>query len=88
MTIIRLLAKMPTITAMIMKKGKGHPVLYPKNQYDYVTNFLYMTFGTVTEDYKPDPVVVAAMNTLLILHADHEQELLSVYRAYGGFQPR
>lgn len=73
MTIIRLLAKMPTITAMIMKKGKGHPVNYPKNQYDYVTNFLYMTFGNVTEEFTPDPVVVAAMNTLLILHADHEQ---------------
>jgi citrate synthase len=73
LTIARLLAKMPTICAMIQKKGKGHPVLYPKNQYDYVTNFLYMTFGNVTEDYTPDPVVVDAMNKLLILHADHEQ---------------
>ncbi|MBS1618012.1 MAG: citrate synthase [Bacteroidetes bacterium] len=73
MTIIRLLAKMPTITAMIMKKGKGHPVLYPQNKYDYVTNFLYMTFGNVTSEYMADPVVVDAMNKLLILHADHEQ---------------
>lgn len=73
MTIIRLLAKMPTITAMIMKKGKGHPVLYPQNKYDYVTNFLYMTFGNVTSEYVADPVVVDAMNKLLILHADHEQ---------------
>ena len=73
MTIIRLLSKMPTITAMIMKKGKGHPVLYPQNKYDYVRNFLYMTFGNVTDEYEPDPVVVDAMNKLLILHADHEQ---------------
>lgn len=73
LTIIRLLAKMPTICAMIMKKGKGHPVLYPKNKFDYVSNFLYMTFGNVTEDYTPDPVVIDAMNKLLILHADHEQ---------------
>ncbi|MCW5907904.1 MAG: citrate synthase [Chitinophagales bacterium] len=73
LTIVRLLAKMPTICAMIQKKGKGHPVLYPQNKFDYVSNFLYMTFGNVTEDYTPDPVVVDAMNKLLILHADHEQ---------------
>jgi citrate synthase len=58
---------------MIQKKGKGHPVLYPQNRYDYVTNFLYMTFGNVSEEYIADPVVVDAMNKLLILHADHEQ---------------
>lgn len=73
LTVIRLLAKMPTICAMIQKKGKGHPVLYPQNRFDYVSNFLYMTFGNVTEDYTPDPVIVDAMNKLLILHADHEQ---------------
>ena len=73
LTIIRLLAKMPTICAMIQKKGKGHPILYPQNKYDYVTNFLYMTFGNVSEEYVADPVVVDAMNKLLILHADHEQ---------------
>lgn len=73
LTIIRLLAKMPTICSMIYKKGKGHPVVYPKNKFDYVTNFLYMTFGDVTDDYQPDPVVIDAMNKLLILHADHEQ---------------
>ncbi|MFN8308866.1 MAG: citrate synthase [Chitinophagales bacterium] len=73
LTIIRLLAKMPTICAMIMKKGKGHPVVYPKNSLDYVSNFLHMTFGNVSEEYQADPVVVDAMNKLLILHADHEQ---------------
>lgn len=73
LTILRLLAKMPTICAMIQKKGKGHPTLYPQNKYDYVTNFLHMTFGNVTEEYLANPVVVDAMNKLLILHADHEQ---------------
>ncbi len=73
LTIVRLLAKMPTICAMIQKKGKGHPILYPQNKYDYVTNFLYMTFGNVSEEFVADPVVVDAMNKLLILHADHEQ---------------
>ncbi len=73
LTIVRLLAKMPTICSMIYKKGKGHPVVYPKNKFDYVTNFLYMTFGDVTAEFEPDPVVTDAMNKLLILHADHEQ---------------
>lgn len=73
LSIIRLLAKMPTLCSMIMKKGKGHPIVYPNNKHDYVTNFLRMSFGNVTDDTMPDPVVVDAMNTLLILHADHEQ---------------
>ena len=73
-TVLRLLAKMPTICAMIYKKRSGHPIIYPKNNLDYVTNYLNMTFGQVTMDhYQPDPVVVDAMNKLLILHADHEQ---------------
>ncbi|HXH18961.1 MAG TPA: citrate synthase, partial [Chitinophagales bacterium] len=73
LTMIRLLAKMPTIVAMIYKKSIGHPIMYPNNKLDYVSNFLYMTFGNVTEPYVPDPVVVDAVNKLLILHADHEQ---------------
>lgn len=72
-TIRRLLAKMPTICAMIHKKGMGHPVNYPQNKLDYVSNYLNMTFKHVTEDYEADPVFVKAMNKLLILHADHEQ---------------
>ncbi len=73
-TVIRLLAKMPTICAMIFKKRNGHPIIFPKNNLDYVTNYLNMTFGQVTMDsYTPDPVIVSAMNKLLILHADHEQ---------------
>lgn len=73
LTIIRLLAKMPTMVAMIMKKSHGHPLVYPKNGIGYVENFLRMTFGQVTEEYEIDPVFVKAMNKLLILHADHEQ---------------
>jgi citrate synthase len=72
-TITRLLAKMPTICAMIQKKRLGHPIIYPKNSLSYVENYLNMTFKHVTEDYELDPIVVSAMNKLLILHADHEQ---------------
>ncbi|MBI1307131.1 MAG: citrate synthase [Bacteroidetes bacterium] len=72
-TIRRLIAKMPTIVAMLHKKNAGHPIIYPKNKLDYVSNFLNMTFKQVTEDYEIDPIFVEAMNKLLILHADHEQ---------------
>jgi len=72
-TITRLLAKMPTICAMIYKKKWGHPLVYPRNELDYVSNFLNMTFGQVTMNYEIDPVISEAMNKLLILHADHEQ---------------
>ena len=73
LTIIKMLAKMTTIVAFIYKKSLGHPLIYPKNKYDYITNYLWMTFGQRTEDFEPNPVVVSAMNKLLILHADHEQ---------------
>jgi citrate synthase len=72
-TIRRLIAKMPTIVAMLHKKAAGHPVIYPQNKLDYVSNFLNMTFKNITEDYEIDPIYVEAMNKLLILHADHEQ---------------
>lgn len=87
LTMIRLLAKMPTICAMIHKKSIGHPIMYPRNDLDYVSNYLYMTFGHVTESYEVDPVVVAAMNKLLILHADHEQNCsTSTVRIVGSSQ--
>jgi len=73
LTIIKLLGKMATIVSWIYKKSLGHPVIYPKNKYDYVTNFIHMTFGQRTEEVEIDDVVVNAMNKLLILHADHEQ---------------
>ena len=72
-TITRLLAKMPTICAMISKNRIGHPLVYPQNSLNYVENYLNMTFKHVTEDYHIDPVLVSAMNKLMILHADHEQ---------------
>lgn len=72
-TIIKLLAKMPTIVSWIYKKSLGHPVMYPSNNLDYVSNFLNMTFGQRTETTEIDPSVVSAMNKLFILHADHEQ---------------
>ena len=73
LTMIKLLAKMATVVSWIYKKSLGHPIIYPQNNLDYVTNFLNMTFGQRTEEIKIDPVVVSAMNVLLILHADHEQ---------------
>ena len=87
-TILRLMAKMPTICAMIYKKRNGHPTVYPKNSLDYVANYLNMTFGQVTmPEYEPDPVLVSAMNKLLILHADHEQNCsASTVRVVGSSQ--
>jgi citrate synthase len=73
LTIIKMLAKMSTIVSWIYKKSLGNPIVYPQNKYDYVSNFLHITFGQRTEEYKVDPVLVDVMNKLLILHADHEQ---------------
>jgi citrate synthase len=69
----RLIAKLPTITAMTYKYTVGQPFMYPKNSLSYVDNFLYMMFGTPCEEYKPNPVISRAMDRILILHADHEQ---------------
>jgi len=73
LTIIRLLAKMPTLAAWSYKNEMGHPLNYPNNAYDYCSNFLYMMFGYPTRPYEHDPVLSDALNKLLILHADHEQ---------------
>ncbi len=73
MHIIRLLAKFPTLATWSFKKSLGHPVNYPKNSLDYCSNFLQMMFSLPVEEYHVDPVVSAAINKLLILHADHEQ---------------
>jgi len=69
----RLIAKLPTITAMTYKYSQGQPFMYPKNALSYTDNFLYMMFGTPCEDYKPNPVISRAIDRILILHADHEQ---------------
>jgi len=71
--IIRLLAKFPTLATWCFKKSNGHPINYPKNSLDYCSNFLHMMFSLPVEEYAVDPVVSSALNKLLILHADHEQ---------------
>jgi citrate synthase len=70
---VRLLAKVPTIAAMCFKYNSGQPFMYPRNNLSYVENFLHMMFGTPCEEYKQNPVVVRALDRILILHADHEQ---------------
>ncbi|WP_417729911.1 citrate synthase [Rosistilla oblonga] len=72
-SIHRLLAKLPTIAAYSYKKSVGQPFPYPNNALTYCENFLEMMFGTPAEDYHPDPDFVKALNLLLIVHADHEQ---------------
>jgi citrate synthase len=69
----RLIAKLPTITAMTYKYNMGQPFMYPKNSLSYVENFLRMMFGNPCEEYKPNPVLTHAIDRILILHADHEQ---------------
>lgn len=73
-TAIRLISKMPTIAAMSYKYTKGEPFMYPRNDFSYAENFLYMMFATPADtDYKVDPVLVRAMDKIFTLHADHEQ---------------
>lgn len=70
---VRLIAKLPTLVAMAYKHGIGQPFMYPKNDLSYTGNFLRMMFGTPCEDYKVNEVVERALDRILILHADHEQ---------------
>lgn len=70
---LRLIAKMPTLAAMSYKYSIGMPYMYPQNKMTYTENFLHMMFGTPTESTTPNPVLVKAMDTIFILHADHEQ---------------
>jgi len=69
----RLIAKLPTIAAYAYKKSIGQPLIYPQNELTYCENFLRMMFAVPTEAYKIDPDFVEALNLLLIVHADHEQ---------------
>lgn len=69
----RIIAKMPTIAAMCYKYSVGQPFMYPRNDLCLAGNFLHMCYATPCEPYEPDPVLVRALNKLLILHADHEQ---------------
>ena len=69
----RLLSKMPTLAAMCYKYSIGQPFIYPRNDLSYAANFLYMMFATPCEEYEVNPVLARAMDKILILHADHEQ---------------
>ncbi|HRE12972.1 MAG TPA: citrate synthase [Usitatibacteraceae bacterium] len=69
----RLIAKLPTIVAMAYKYSIGQPFMYPKNGLDYSSNFMRMMFGVPAEEYQVNPVLVRALDRILILHADHEQ---------------
>jgi citrate synthase len=73
MSTIRLLAKVPTIAAYAYKKSVGQPYLYPDNSLGLTENFLRMTFGVPAEPYEVSPEIIAALDMLFILHADHEQ---------------
>jgi citrate synthase len=73
LSIIRALAKMPTFAAWAHKHAVGHPVNYPDNRLDYCSRFLKMMFSLPAEEYEVDPTVANALDKLLILHADHEQ---------------
>ena len=70
---IRLIAKMPTLVAMAYKYSVGQPFVYPRNDLSYSANFMRMMFATPAEDYKINDVLVRALDRILILHADHEQ---------------
>ena len=84
---IRLLAKLPTIAAYAYKKSVGQPFLYPDNSLTLVENFLRMTFGFPAEPYQVDPEIVRALDMLLVLHADHEQNCsTSTVRLVGSSQ--
>jgi len=86
-TIVRLISKLATIAAFSYKKSVGHPFVYPRNDLDYCSNFLHMMFAVPAEAYVVDPVAVRALNLLLILHADHEQNCsTSTVRIVGSAQ--
>ncbi|MFO0627270.1 MAG: citrate/2-methylcitrate synthase [Polyangiales bacterium] len=81
----RLLAKLPTIAAWSYKRSKNQPYIYPDNGLNYTANFLKMMFGYPTEGFEVDPEVVRALDLLLILHADHEQNCsTSTVRVVGS----
>jgi citrate synthase len=70
---VRLIAKMPTLVAMAYKYSVGQPFMYPRNDLSYSANLMHMMFATPCDEYKPNDVLVRALDRILILHADHEQ---------------
>jgi citrate synthase len=86
-TVVRLIAKMPTIAAYSYKHSIGQPFVYPLNALDYSSNFLHMMFATPAEEYEPDELLARTVDLLLILHADHEQNCsTSTVRMVGSSQ--
>jgi len=84
---IRLLAKLPVVAAHAHKTNLGQALMYPNNELSLVENFLHMTFGTQASEYVQNPVVTRALDTLLLLHADHEQNCsTSTVRLVGSSQ--
>jgi len=84
-TVVRLIAKMPTIAAYSYKHSIGQPLMYPRNRLAYSANLLHMMFATPCDEFDPDPVIARAMDLLLILHADHEQNCsTSTVRVVGS----
>ena len=82
---IRLLAKMPTIAAYSYKHSIGQPFMYPRNDLSYAANIMHMMYATPCERYEPNPVMARALDLLLILHADHEQNCsTSTVRTVGS----
>ena len=87
LSIARILGKFPTFAAWSYKKRNGHPIIYPTNKLDYCSNFLRMMFELPSEPYEQNSVVTDALNKLLILHADHEQNCsTSTVRIVGSAQ--
>ena len=87
LSIVRILGKFPTFAAWSFKKRTGHPIIYPDNSLDYCSNFLKMMFALPSMEYESNPVVTDALNKLLILHADHEQNCsTSTVRIVGSAQ--
>lgn len=87
MMVVELMSKVRTIAAFSYKKSIGEPFVYPKSHLKYVPNFLHMMFSSPTNEYEIDDVVVKALRTLLILHADHEQNCsTSTVRLVGSSQ--
>jgi citrate synthase len=81
----RLIAKMPTIAAYSYRYSRRQPFMYPRNRLDYCSNFLHMMFATPCEDYEVNPVLARALDLLLMLHADHEQNCsTSTVRVVGS----
>ncbi len=72
-TAFRLIAKMPTIAALSYRHANGKPFVYPRNALNYTENFLHMMFSMPTEEYTPNPLLAKALDLIMILHADHEQ---------------